>query len=1023
MNPKYRLLRLSVLLCLLLGGIVPIVLASPSVVLADTPPPVEDELPDGSDWPLATPMPVDTSTPAAPTATLTVGTAPCTYATIAAAIAAANPGDVLLLEGGVTFNANAVVGKNLTLQGGYDGCGSASSAQTTINGGGVSFVVEVTNNTVTLRNLMLTGGNAGNGGGVRALNASRVTLDNTDVFGNQANNGGGIFIVTTSALTLTNDSDIRNNTALSNGGGARVWGRLVALDTLSDIDDNTAPHGGGVSVVQGALRLAQADMSGNRATDATGRGGAIHLTEGAVATLTGNVWLYDGNQAYDGAGIYADDSEIFLDGSTFGGNTASHWGGGIYLANGSMLSASSVEVGSNNSPYGNEALIGAGIYAQDSRVEFDGHLYNNRATTQGGGLAATSSVITLTHALVGGPDSNQANDITGGMFGAGLYFSDTHALLSNTVVSSNTFSSGAGWGGGIVAWNGSVVTLTHSSRVERHYAPNVSMFGGGAGGILIYSSTVTLDNSQVLSNTADYFGAGIYMVETSTLNVVNSSRIVNNHALNGEGGGIAATGVPDINIANTTLYSNSAGTDGGAIHLNAGRLDFTGGWTLQQNEANRNGGAIAVMGDAVANFSAGDYSLVYFNRALDGHGGMLYLGNDSTAKLYATQGAQMYIYANHASANGGALYADSGGYFDIYGQVNFDRNRADNGGAIYVSGGSRVWLDDYVNVAPQLWDNWADSGSGGAIYAVNSPRVECDGATLGQTADGNHASVSGGAVYLDSSTFSAENCSFLDNQSQQHGGAIAAYNNATLDIVAAYLSPALALERDMEQRALDSATILATGCNPALRQCSVLSGNIADSNVDTSGDGGAIYTNNSLLRINHTYLYRNAAYRGGAIYQTGSDAKGTVANSLVYSNTVAQALGAGIRNSGGAFTVTHVTLANNVGGSGFSGVATVVSNTIAWGYGSYSGFATAPASASCNIDDGGKAGLNVDPLFIAPGGGENYRLAPGSPAIDACATGLPIDLDNKARPMGAQYDMGPYEAMLQIYLPLVLRNF
>ena len=41
--------------------------------------------------------------PEAPTTDLTVGSAPCTYPTITAAIAAANPGDRLLLEGGVTF--------------------------------------------------------------------------------------------------------------------------------------------------------------------------------------------------------------------------------------------------------------------------------------------------------------------------------------------------------------------------------------------------------------------------------------------------------------------------------------------------------------------------------------------------------------------------------------------------------------------------------------------------------------------------------------------------------------------------------------------------------------------------------------------------------------------------------------------------------------------------------------------------------------------------------------------------------
>jgi len=85
--------------------------------------------------------------------------------------------------------------------------------------------------------------------------------------------------------------------------------------------------------------------------------------------------------------------------------------------------------------------------------------------------------------------------------------------------------------------------------------------------------------------------------------------------------------------------------------------------------------------------------------------------------------------------------------------------------------------------------------------------------------------------------------------------------------------------------------------------------------------------------------------------------------------------------------VTHIPLANNVGGSGFSGVASAVTNTIAWGNGGYPGFAA-------------------------------------TSVITACTTGLPLDLDNKARPIGDRYDMGAYEGAgeIYIYLPLVLRN-
>ena len=121
-------------------------------------------------------------------------------------------------------------------------------------------------------------------------------------------------------------------------------------------------------------------------------------------------------------------------------------------------------------------------------------------------------------------------------------------------------------------------------------------------------------------------------------------------------------------------------------------------------------------------------------------------------------------------------------------------------------------------------------------------------------------------------------------------------------------------------------------------------------------------------------------------------------------------------------TVTHATLANNTGGAGYSPASdqNFVFNTVIWGN-TTAAFGSL-ATAVCNIDQGGTAGPAIDPLFASPGAGENYRLLQGSPAIDACAAGLPRDLVNVPRPIGALYDMGAYEIYFRyIYLPVTLR--
>ncbi len=1080
-----RLVHLSLLFLLVLGGTVYIPAASPGVVLADTPPPpAEEALPPALVSAPPTPPPpsteqaelyaelaaleqarqegpeavlalaqtlrgaaLDAAMPeiveahrrlalaAAPpqpsqssalAADRTVGNG-CTHATIAAAVAAANPGDRLLIEGGVTFNEDVDIDQDLTLEGGYDGCASGSTDHTIIVGSGAGSVIDVNNGVVTLRNLQITGG-AAIGGGVDANNDAHVTLDNTHVTANVGTYGGGLYVGGTSFMTLTNGSQIDNNTATMAGGGARVWGKLVITSWLGGITHNTAPYGGGVSVPGGVLELRPGHVGNNQATAADGHGGGIHVLDGGVITATHSSNVYR-NSAYNGGGIYADDARVTLS-AVIHSNTAANDGGGIYLTNGSTLTANNTRLGDEVAGRHNEATAGAGggIYAQDSTIEFNGRIYNNRAATQGGGIFAAASTMALTDARVGGTGDNQANQLgPSGHLGVGLYLSNgAQATLDNTVVASNTFqTTGFAYGGGLAVMSGSIVTMTGSS-VENHLAPSVA--DGRGAGIYINNSTVTLDNSRVISNTAGTAGGGLRLWNGGVLNVLNGSLLANNHALNGVGGGIAAAGTPTINIAHATLRDNSAETDGGAIHIDAGTLDFTGGWTLRGNTAHTgNGGAIAVVGDAVAEFRAGGYSFVYFNRALSGHGGVVYLGNNTTSRFHAVAGHEIYIYGNRAiGGNGGALYADNGGYFDIYGEVNFDRNRADHGGAIYVSNGARVWLDDYVNVRPQLWDNWADLGSGGAIYAVDSPRVRCDGATFGLADEGNHAAVSGGAIYLDNSDFDADNCIFQHNEARQHGGAIAAYNNATLSIYATYPSLSLMTERAVDPQPLDAAAILATACDPRIQQCSVFSGNTADSNNDNTGDGGAIYTNDSTLNTAHTYLHHNQAERGGAIYQTGATAATEVSNSLIYDNTSTGSFGAGIRSAGGAFTMTHVTLVNNQNGAGYSQSNTdgYVTNSIAWGN-TNGGFWSTSGSLDgiCNIDQSNNVGLNTDPLFVAPGAGEDYRLQGGSPAIDACTTGLSPDLDGVSRPYGEAYDMGAYEYHIsRVYLPLVLRN-
>ncbi|MDD3051152.1 MAG: hypothetical protein PHR06_08380 [Candidatus Cloacimonetes bacterium] len=128
---------------------------------------------------------------------ITVGNG-CTYSTISQAIAAANPGDRLLIEGGRTFTENIFIDKHLILQGGYDGAANGSSDRTIIDGNASGSVVIISQGIeVTLLNINITNGsNSAEGGGIRfAMGEGTGTLNlaNMRIHNNSASWGGGIW--------------------------------------------------------------------------------------------------------------------------------------------------------------------------------------------------------------------------------------------------------------------------------------------------------------------------------------------------------------------------------------------------------------------------------------------------------------------------------------------------------------------------------------------------------------------------------------------------------------------------------------------------------------------------------------------------------------------------------------------------------------------------------------------------------------------------------------------------------------
>ncbi len=185
-------------------------------------------------------------------------------------------------------------------------------------------------------------------------------------------------------------------------------------------------------------------------------------------------------------------------------------------------------------------------------------------------------------------------------------------------------------------------------------------------------------------------------------------------------------------------------------------------------------------------------------------------------------------------------------------------------------------------------------------------------------------------------------------------------------------------------------------------------------NNTAGGVGGGLDACNGVVEGN--LILGNRARRGGGVHTGGA---GRYVNNLIAGNTADEA-------GGGCYFVTtryafafrNNTLAGNICSStATSGVfmepratlsAVEMVNNIVWG-GSPEGAQAAGnlALAYCLVE--GWPGA-VDPMFVAAEL-DDYRLLPGSPAIDAGSSvaDVAMDADGRARPYGAGMDIGAYE--------------
>ncbi len=454
-----------------------------------------------------------------------------------------------LIEGVVTIDG-------FTISGGHTGTNTDLSQYNRRGGGIFSYSTFDVNNCVFTMNFAnaaagvfvgpISGGGDGSsirnslfegnltlsrGAGTYFYGLNDILIEN-NVFANNITGRGCVYPFTSNNVTIRNNEFSNNTNPYDNGFAAAVfnWNSTNVVIEDCSFTGNTSAFSSAIYIdgrnleglEQGSV-IRNCDFTDNTAT---GWGGAIYVWQG---DLMMDSCSFNSNTAANGAGFYFDNSQKGDGGLTmlncdFNGNrTTDFGGGGAYL-------------------------FGAGAIIEN--CNFIGGLSAN-----GGGLFMNNALktINIKNNLFSGASSTFGGGFT--VYGDSSIYNLSDNEFSNNLVSES--------GAGVIIGFGATANLFNNT-----FSENIANRGGA-----IYiqqdSTIVDIDSCLFDMNQAEINGGAISMNSGSFVKIANSE-ITNNGSDNG--GGISAQQFLDdqargqLDIYNTFISFNSASGQGGGIN-------------------------------------------------------------------------------------------------------------------------------------------------------------------------------------------------------------------------------------------------------------------------------------------------------------------------------------------------------------------------------------------------------------------------------------------------------------------------
>ncbi|WP_179376554.1 beta strand repeat-containing protein [Winogradskyella wichelsiae] len=444
--------------------------------------------------------------------------------------------------------------------------------------------------------------------------------------------------------------------------------------------------------------------------------------------------------------------------------------------------------------------------------------------------------------------------------------------------------------------NGRVFNIT-AGVVELNDLMLINGIEVDGGAIYITNSSVTINNSAIIGNTANGAsgsGGGIFNAIGGVL-VVNNSEISNNRA-NRAGGGIednSGEGLA-ITLLNVNLNNNNAGVspaiaapgNGGALHITgAGSTSITGG-TVTGNTAAKEGGGLwngsgvldVIDVTIIENSAVGDAT---------GGGGIYNNGNGSINISAGTILSGNIASGATPGGRGGAIFNNTDGVLNLANGLAITGNYASRaGGAIEDSSNGTLILS-------------------GVTLTGNAAGVDIG---LGNTITPNPGN--GGAVHL-SGTTNATVSSFTtvsNNYAAKEGGGL--WNNlGTMDVSFTFLDANIASGNDADD---GGGAIFNNGGTLVVGNAAAITNNIANG---TSGSGGGILSTDGAVTITDAVLAFNQSNRAGGAIEIINGAIDFSGNYNVSGNNTGVAPAVASPGNGGGLHISGAGTATIIGGT------------------------------------------------------------------------------------------------------------